>query len=375
MLIKKVGIIGAGPAGGYLACRLAQKGFEVLLFDDKAPWEKPCAGGLADLIWNRCPELVPLQKEGLPNRKVRIVTVKNRVFESELSRPLYTVSRKVLGRFLIDQACGAGARMVRAKVTGLEKTATGFVLKTSGGDSTLVDFVVGAEGFNSHVRKMFCPAWTGPDYGYTLSAIWPHETKSPLTFQFLPGLEGYSWIFPGRGATSLGIFSRGNRFQARQLSAMWERSLEANPEFAGFKPRLGEGAASWLIPALRFSTLRRQRVAGERWALVGDASGAAHSVSGAGIHLALETASALADYLIAGRPEQYQEWWRKFARAELLWPSLWGPFFYRGRMQRLLSDYLARSASARKIVIRLISGERPGRGEIFTSLLKMLAGA
>ena len=235
MLINKVGIIGAGPAGGYLACRLAQKGFEVLLFDDKAPWEKPCAGGLADLVWNRYPELVSLQKEGFPNRKVRIVSVKNHMFESELSRPLYTVSRKVLGQFLIDRACNAGTRMVRAKVTGLEKTTNGFILKTSGGDSTLVDFVVGAEGFSSHVRKMFCPAWTGPDYGYTLSASWPHECKSPLTFQFLPRLEGYSWIFPGRGATSLGIFSRGNRFQARQLSSMWGKAGRGQSQICGIQ--------------------------------------------------------------------------------------------------------------------------------------------
>ncbi|HWO02861.1 MAG TPA: NAD(P)-binding protein, partial [Blastocatellia bacterium] len=41
----EVAIVGAGPAGAHLACRLAAEGREVVLFDPKGAWEKPCGGG------------------------------------------------------------------------------------------------------------------------------------------------------------------------------------------------------------------------------------------------------------------------------------------------------------------------------------------
>ena len=42
----KVAIVGAGPAGSHLACQLSKRGFEVMLFDARPAWEKPCGGGV-----------------------------------------------------------------------------------------------------------------------------------------------------------------------------------------------------------------------------------------------------------------------------------------------------------------------------------------
>ena len=39
-------IVGAGPAGAWLAFRLAQAGARVAVFDPSHPREKPCGGGL-----------------------------------------------------------------------------------------------------------------------------------------------------------------------------------------------------------------------------------------------------------------------------------------------------------------------------------------
>lgn len=38
----EIGIVGAGPAGARAAEHLADAGANVLLFDPKVPWEKPC---------------------------------------------------------------------------------------------------------------------------------------------------------------------------------------------------------------------------------------------------------------------------------------------------------------------------------------------
>src|SRR5262245_65924228 len=42
----EIAIIGAGPSGAHLASRLAATGREVVLFDPKGAWEKPCGGGV-----------------------------------------------------------------------------------------------------------------------------------------------------------------------------------------------------------------------------------------------------------------------------------------------------------------------------------------
>ena len=52
-----LGIVGAGPAGARGAELLAAQGARVLLFDPKAPWEKPCGGGLPPPVFEEIPEL------------------------------------------------------------------------------------------------------------------------------------------------------------------------------------------------------------------------------------------------------------------------------------------------------------------------------
>ena len=41
--------MGAGPAGSLCASLLSQAGSEVLLFDDRGVWEKPCGGGVTHI--------------------------------------------------------------------------------------------------------------------------------------------------------------------------------------------------------------------------------------------------------------------------------------------------------------------------------------
>jgi len=43
-----IAIIGGGPAGSSAAALLAGAGRDVILFDEKLAWEKPCGGGITD---------------------------------------------------------------------------------------------------------------------------------------------------------------------------------------------------------------------------------------------------------------------------------------------------------------------------------------
>src|SRR5437764_6757772 len=44
--VMRVAIVGAGPAGAHLAYLLSRSGADVLLFDAREAWEKPCGGGV-----------------------------------------------------------------------------------------------------------------------------------------------------------------------------------------------------------------------------------------------------------------------------------------------------------------------------------------
>ncbi|HZD05559.1 MAG TPA: FAD-dependent monooxygenase, partial [Longimicrobiales bacterium] len=55
-----IAVVGAGPAGARAAELLATAGADVLLLDPRAPWEKPCGGGLTLSTFRDVPELEDL---------------------------------------------------------------------------------------------------------------------------------------------------------------------------------------------------------------------------------------------------------------------------------------------------------------------------
>src|SRR5512142_1158221 len=56
--MKRVAILGGGPAGAFAAEQLAAAGVDVLLFDEKLAWEKPCGGGLTYKAYSQYPFLI-----------------------------------------------------------------------------------------------------------------------------------------------------------------------------------------------------------------------------------------------------------------------------------------------------------------------------
>ena len=56
--MKRVAILGGGPAGAFAAQQLACAGLKVQLFDEKMAWEKPCGGGLTHKAYSQYPFLI-----------------------------------------------------------------------------------------------------------------------------------------------------------------------------------------------------------------------------------------------------------------------------------------------------------------------------
>ena len=370
----KVGIVGAGVAGTWLAAKLAKTGAEVWLFDHRAPWDKPCAGGMDPQIWQEFPELEPLKAKGLPNQKVRIVTARGDKLDISLPQPIYTLPRVKLSQWLVDFARAAGAKFSREKITDFRAVDRGFALQSDGREIAQVDFLVGADGAASMVRRRFCQDWPKSEFCFAINVPVHGAEQLPVIIRFFPGLDGYVWFFPGKEISSLGIGSRAGDKTPDDLFSLLENTADMEPELAALKPRLREDARKALIPALHFSALRRQKVAGENWALAGDAAGAAHPVSGEGIYQSLKSADLLAEAILSGRPQTYQSKWWGMCKRELVGPSLWGDWFYSRSMQDYLAGKLVKSLSAQKIAVALVSCSRPARRVLLADLLRMLFG-
>jgi len=97
----KIVIVGAGPAGCHLAHLLANTEHEILLFDHRAPYEKPCGGGLSPLIGRRFPDVMALPfARHRPSRVLLRASDGSQVEHALDSSDWAIVSRTNLGRAL-----------------------------------------------------------------------------------------------------------------------------------------------------------------------------------------------------------------------------------------------------------------------------------
>ena len=109
--MKRVAVLGGGPAGAFAAERLASAGLATVVLDEKLAWEKPCGGGLTYKAYSQYPFLI---ENSTPKRFVR-ETVLTAPGAGEatltLDDPLLIYSRFDLNRMLLDRAEAAGAQI------------------------------------------------------------------------------------------------------------------------------------------------------------------------------------------------------------------------------------------------------------------------
>lgn len=349
----KVCIVGAGPAGSMAALEFAKKGASVSIFDPSHPREKPCGGGLTGkslALLSQGPAHDPL-----PARRVqycRFDTARSLMIELDLGEPVGIVSRADFDAWLLRRAVEAGARHVNDRITRVD--ATGRV-KSLGGIEETFDLVVGADGANSLVRRTFLTAT--PKERRWMACGWFARGDSEMVVRFLEGVEGYLWLFPRAGHVGVGIGAPLGHPPTRDLLALLEREVarafpamardEDTPYYAHTIPSPGEDGA----------TLRD--MAGEKWALVGDAAAIADPITGEGIFYALRSGQLLAETMMAGgSPRTYgdraiEEFGHDLMRAARLYRRFFAPGF----TDRML-DYARRSPALSRVMVDLVLGKQ-----------------
>src|SRR5580765_3366479 len=154
MTPTRIAILGGGPAGAFAAAELARAGREVVLFDEKLAWEKPCGGGLTDKALSRWPFLRKTQTQHNWISDCELIAPSGRKVALQLDRPIAIFSRLTLNSLLLDRARAAGTQVLRERITRINGTAGDWHLQSSAGDYR-ADFVVLATGARNPFRGQF----------------------------------------------------------------------------------------------------------------------------------------------------------------------------------------------------------------------------
>src|SRR5438874_4598937 len=349
----KIAVVGGGPAGAFVAAQLARSGREVLLFDEKLAWEKPCGGGLTDKAIARWPFLREAAAERNWISYCELIAPSGRGVSFQLDRQIAIFSRKVLNGLVLERACQAGAQFCHARVTGIDRTAEGWALCTSS-ETHSADFVVLATGARNSFREKFSTP-LGPENFTIAVGYYIPGSHQTVQIKFLKELYGYIWVFPRADHFSVGICGRMQGMNTAGLRRVLDDSL---PEF-GLSL---EGARFYahIIPSLTVNALRRP-ISGDGWAMIGDAAGFVDAITGEGIYYSLRSAELLANALQQNASEKYPGFAREDFLPELEHASRIAGRFYAGDwmggevIERMI-QLTARSTQFRELMRDLFAG-------------------
>ncbi len=340
-------VIGGGPAGLAAALAARRSRFEVCVVDRAMPpIDKACGEGLM-------PDGVAALRrlgvtlgvgEGVPFRGIRFADDRRSAEAAFPEEAGVGIRRRTLHQLLVDRAEAAGV------VTRWGVKATG--VETEGvriGERLLrCRWIVGADGASSQTRQ-----WAGLpmaiDHGGRLGLRQHFRAKPWTDFVEVHWAKGeQAYVTPvGPEEICVALLGRAQEVGFTDLAARFPRLAE----------RLGNAEPTNAARGAYCRTIRLDRVASNRIALVGDASAAIDAVTGDGLALAFRQAAALGDALRKGDLSFYESQHRSICRTPFL-------------MARLLL-LMDRHDGLRKIALQTLA-ERP---DIFSRLLATHVGA
>ena len=294
-----IAIVGGGPAGALAGELLAAGGKDVVLFDEKLAWEKPCGGGLTHKALIQYPFLSEARAQSKFIVDCELRSPSGRRARFKLRDPLAIFSRFTLNGLLLERALRSGVQLRKERVTRISGEDGEWQLTTPNGEYR-AGHLIFAAGARNPFRGQFVSPISPDDLMVTAGYFIPGES-SLLQIQFLKDIAGYIWVFPRPDHLSAGIAAKMGETSTAELRRRLERWLDEN-SFG-----LGEARFySHILPAFRAHTLDEMEVGGDGWTMIGDSAGLVDPITGEGLYYALRSAELCAEALLAGDPPQYR---------------------------------------------------------------------
>ena len=351
----RIGVVGAGPAGAYAAWQAARLGHDVVMFDHRAPWEKPCGGGITVKAQSDFPWLMEVAGMGRGVVDFRLLSPTDRGVEFTCPRPTLIFSRAVLDEEIRLRAEAAGARRVSRKVQEIERGSRGGWRLEAQGQRHDVDLLVGADGAAGKTRELLVPRFPGFEISITSGFFIPARLDRIET-KFFHDARGYLWFFPRPDHLSVGLCLWDGVGVERHGRATRQRLLELLEKyFPELEPESGKGYGAF-IPTIMDAACWDVGRGGSDWALVGDAGGFVDAITGEGIYYALKSARAWGRALAAGAPETYDAEWRGEFGDELAKASALVRRFYEPRFIERVIRFGSANREIRTVLADLVMG-------------------
>lgn len=191
--LTMISIIGAGPAGNYLAYLLAKNKQEVEVFEEHPKIGLPiqCTGIVTSAIL----KFVPLKKEFVINqiKKVKVYFPNKKFIEFNLSSPNLILDREKFDKYLAEQARKQGAKYyLNHKFIDYQENK--IILKSKKLVKKQTDILVGADGPFSKVAKISNLYGERKFVSAVQARVSIKTEKDTVEFWLFP--EGFSWVVP-----------------------------------------------------------------------------------------------------------------------------------------------------------------------------------
>ena len=370
-----IAIVGAGPAGAMAAVRLARAGATVSLFDPSHPREKPCGGGVTGRALALVSDVIDLST--LPASVVKSADVERPDGTGEAAAvplvdcgisqasSLIVLSRAVFDRALVDAAIDAGAALIAEKVVDVRAGSIGsgtLLLKTDRREHR-AQFVLGADGANSLVRKKYSSAFSRDQVSIAAGFFVRGATSSAIAIKSMLEQPGYLWSFPRPDHLAVGVCApataRTSSSDLLRQSRLWIRSHQLDRD-----TRLQPYA--WPIPSVGSRMSEGDRSAGPGWMLLGDAAGLVDPLTREGIYYALLSgqwaAEALTSCSSADASRAYQDRLDFAIRPELARAATLSGMFFTPWFSSLMVEALGHSDAIGRVFADLVAGRQPYQG-------------
>jgi flavin-dependent dehydrogenase len=295
---ETVAIIGAGPAGSVCARELANAGGHVLLFDCKAPWDKPCGGMINPYDFKDLTLFDHYNGSIAYHDAIHFRFPRNLHYTLAFENPLPVLMRHELNGYVLDRAVDSGALFKRERVTGISFQFDEWEIITDSGRYS-AGFIIGADGVTSIVRNTMVGRIPRSNisvmYGYDIQKCEDHQCT--ITYD---ALLGFIWEFPNTAYTNIGIGAIDGSIRINEMAAMLELYLQ---KYHPHEHRIRKWSS--LVPTIVDTEHYDIPLQGEHWLIMGDAAGFVNPLMGEGIVYAIKSGIHAARAILSRDVSQY----------------------------------------------------------------------